>query len=42
VRAVDSYAGPLLLLAQVSEFDRERNDPVLLAVVKSLDVDTDR
>jgi hypothetical protein len=31
-----------LLLAQVSEFDREGNDPVLRAIVQSLDVDTDR
>ncbi len=42
VRGLDTYAGPLLLLAQVSEFDRERNDPVLQAIAKSLDVDTDR
>ncbi|QJW93716.1 hypothetical protein [Frigoriglobus tundricola] len=42
VRGIDTFAGPLLLLAQVSEFDRERNDPVLRAIVKSLDVDTDR
>ena len=42
VRAMDTFAGPLLLLAQVSEFDRDKNDPVLLAIVKSLDVETDR
>lgn len=42
VRGLDTFAGPLLLLAQVSEYDRERNDPVLLAIVKSLDVDADR
>lgn len=42
VRGLDTFAGPLLLMAQVSEFDREKNDPVLRAIVKSLDVDTDR
>jgi hypothetical protein len=42
VRGLDSFAGPLLLLAQVSDFDREKNDPILLATVKSLDVETDR
>ncbi len=41
-RALDSFAGPLLVLAQVGEFDREKNDPVLQAMVKSLDVETDR
>ena len=42
VRALNTLAGPLLLLAQVSEYDREKNEPVLLAVVKSLDVEADR
>jgi hypothetical protein len=42
VRAVDSFAGPLLLMAQVSEHDRGANDPVLRAIVQSLDVETDR
>lgn len=42
VRAMDTFAGPLMLLAQVSEYDRDKNDPVLLAIVKSLDVETDR
>jgi hypothetical protein len=42
VRAIDTFSGPLLLLAQVSEFDREKNDDVLRAIVKSLDVETDR
>jgi hypothetical protein len=41
-RAIDTFAGPLLLLAQVSEYDRERNDPVLREIVKSLDVETDQ
>ncbi len=42
VRGIDTFAGPLLLFAQVSEYDRERNDPVLLAIVKSLDAEADR
>ena len=42
VRALDTFAGPLMLLAQVSEYDRDKNDPVLVAIVKSLDVETDR
>jgi hypothetical protein len=42
VRGLDSLAGPLVLLAQVSDFDRDKNDPVLRAIVKSLDVETDR
>jgi hypothetical protein len=42
VRGLDTFAGPLLLLAQVSEFDRDKNDPLLFAIVKSLDVETDR
>lgn len=42
VRGLDTFAGPLLLLSQVSEYDREKNDPLLFAIVKSLDVETDR
>jgi hypothetical protein len=42
VRALDTFAGPLLLMAQVSEYDHEKHDPVLRAIVKSLDVETDR
>lgn len=42
VRALDTFAGPLLLLAQVSDFDRAANEPLLLAIVKSLDADADR
>jgi hypothetical protein len=42
VRALDTFAGPLLLLAQVSEYDREVNDPILHEIVKSLDVEADR
>lgn len=41
VRCLTTDAGPLLVLAQVSEYDRERNDPVLDAIVKSLDVDAE-
>jgi len=38
-RALDTPAGPLLVMTQVSEYDRERNDPVLRAIVLSLTVD---
>ncbi|MBP3957224.1 hypothetical protein J8F10_18335 [Gemmata sp. G18] len=41
VRCMDTFAGPLLLLAQVSEYDRARNEPVLNAIIKSLNVDVD-
>jgi hypothetical protein len=41
VRALDTFAGPLLLLAQVSEYDREANDAVLRAIVASLNVEVD-
>lgn len=41
VRCLTTDAGPLMLMVQVSEYDRERNDPVLAAIVKSLDVDAD-
>lgn len=36
LRAVEAPAGPLLLLSQCSEYDRVRLDPVLRAVVASL------
>ena len=36
VRALDTAAGPLLILAQFTEHDRIRFDPVLQAVVASL------
>jgi hypothetical protein len=39
VRCLDTPAGPLLVMAQVSEFDRETNDPVLRTVVASLRVE---
>src|SRR5262245_23177391 len=38
-RCLDTPAGPLLVMTQVSEYDREANDPVLRAVVASLVVD---
>ncbi len=41
VRCMDTFAGPLLLLTQVSEYDREQNEPVLTAIIKSLDVDAE-
>jgi hypothetical protein len=41
IRCVDTPAGPLLVLSQVSEYDRGRNDPVLRAVAASLAVEDD-
>ena len=41
VRCLNTFAGPLLLLAQVSEYDREQNDPELRAIVASLDVEAE-
>jgi hypothetical protein len=38
-RCLETPAGPLLLLAQTSEYDRPRNDPVLRAICASLTVD---
>lgn len=38
-RCLDTTAGPLLVLAQVGEYDREQHDPVLRAVVASLTID---
>ena len=35
-RCVETLGGPLLLMAQVSEYDIERNDPVLRAMAMSL------
>src|SRR5262245_29371103 len=37
-RCLDTPAGPLLVMCQTSEYDREQNDPVLRAVVASLTV----
>lgn len=41
VRCLNTFAGPLLLLSQVSEFDRDQNDPALRAIVASLDVEAE-
>ena len=41
VRCLDTFAGPLLLLAQVSDFDRDANDPVLSAIIQSLNVEVE-
>ncbi len=38
-RCVESPAGPLLVMGQVSEYDRPRNEPVLRAIVASLTID---
>lgn len=38
-RCVETPTGPLLLMSQVSEYDRGKNEPVLRAVVASLEID---
>lgn len=38
-RCLDTTAGPLLVLAQVGEYDRDQHDPVLRAIVASLSID---
>lgn len=38
-RCIDTPAGPLLVLCQVGEYDRDANEPVLRAVCASLRVD---
>jgi hypothetical protein len=38
-RCVDTPAGPLLVLCQTSEHDRDRNEPVLRAVCASLQIE---
>lgn len=38
-RCVETPAGPLLVLCQVSEYDRERNEPVLRAICASLKIE---
>jgi hypothetical protein len=37
-RCLDTPAGPLLVMCQTSEYDHERNDPVLRAIVASLSI----
>lgn len=41
VRCLVTDAGPLLLLAQVSDFDRAQHEPALSAIIKSLNVEAD-
>ena len=38
-RAADTTAGPLLVLLQVSEFDRPRHEPALRAILRSVALD---
>jgi fructose 1,6-bisphosphatase len=38
-RCIDTTAGPLLVMGQVSDYDRERNEPVLRAVFASVELD---
>lgn len=38
-RCIDTTAGPLLVMWQTSEFDRERNEPVLRAITASLRIE---
>ena len=38
---IDTPAGPLLVLAQTSEFDREKNELVLAAIGASLKVESE-
>lgn len=40
-RCLQTPAGALLVMAQVSEYDRARNEPVLRAVCASLTIDED-
>jgi len=38
-RCLETPGGPLLVMCQTSEYDREQNDPVLRAIVASLAVE---
>jgi hypothetical protein len=38
-RCLETPSGPLLVLCQTADFDREQNDPVLRAIVASLKVE---
>ncbi len=40
-RCLEAPTGPLLLMVQVSDFDRDSNDPVLLAMAASLTIAED-
>ena len=39
IRALNTPDGPLLLLAQVSEYDREANEPLLRAILASVQIE---
>ena len=39
LRGLNTTGGPLLLMAQVSEYDRERNEPLLRAVLASVQIE---
>ena len=39
IRAVNTPDGPLLLLAQMSDYDREANEPLLRAVLASIHIE---
>ncbi len=41
VRCLETESGVLLVMSQVSEFDRDKNEPVLRAVCASLRIDED-
>jgi hypothetical protein len=38
-RCIETSAGPLLVMGQTSEYDRAENEPVLRAVIASLQID---
>lgn len=40
-RCIDTSAGPLLVMTQVSEYDRAANEPVLRAILASLRIEQD-
>lgn len=40
-RCLETPSGPLLVMSQTSEYDRDRHDPVLQAIVASMQVESD-
>ena len=38
-RCLNTLAGPLLIMSQTSEFDRDQNEPVLRAIIASLAIE---
>jgi hypothetical protein len=36
LRSVDTTEGPLLILAQVSDYDREEHEPALMKLIASI------